>query len=224
MIATKISSNFQLSWGAPPGMMRPGLEISRWFALRFPKVLEFILEEAMSRFKLRFDEATIPALAKRYSFPDEDKILSEVAPRARIQGYFTKGDFEYLCRWKTQRSKSRVRKNSPKLIEDATRIALSTVHEELRIGVLTLLHGVSWPTASVVLHFAHQDPYPIIDFRALWSLGIETRPQFYTFDYWWEYTQFCRELAGRCLVSMRDLDRALWQYSKENQLSDGGFL
>jgi hypothetical protein len=39
----------------------------------------------------------------------------------------------------------------------------------------------------------------------------------YEFSFWWEYTQFCRKLAAEAGVSMRTLDRALWQYSKENQ-------
>jgi hypothetical protein len=171
----------------------------------------------MGKFKLQFDEALIPGFASRYSYQLEDKIVEEIGPRAKSKGYFTEEDFKALCYWKTPRSQSKVNSNPPGMIEEATRIALSTDYEEIRIGVLTLLHGVSWPTASVVLHFAHTDPYPIIDYRALWSLGIQKRPQFYTFDYWWDYVQICRELAGKHGVSMRDLDRALWQYSKENQ-------
>lgn len=171
----------------------------------------------MSRFKLRFNKAMIPELANRYRDPGDDKILRKIGPRAKSRGYFTKEDFQDLCGWKTPRSQRWVGKNSAELIEEATRIALSTACEEIRIGVLTVLNGVSWPTASAVLHIAHEDPYPILDVRALWSLGIDNRPNFYTFDYWWDYTQFCRELANSCQVSMRTLDRALWQYSKENQ-------
>ena len=161
----------------------------------------------------------IPELAKRYSYPLEDKVVDEIGPRAKSRGYFSEDDFKALCYWKTPRSQSKINSNPPGMIEEATRIALSTEYEELRIGVLTLLHGVSWPTASVVLHFAHKDPYPIIDFRALWSLGIKNRPLYYTFDYWWQYVLICRELAEKCSVSMRELDRALWQYSKENQVA-----
>ena len=171
----------------------------------------------MPKFKLQFDESMIPELAKRYSYPLEDKVVEEIGPRSKSRGYFTEADFKALCYWKTPRSQSKVNSNPPGIIEEATRIALSTEYEEFRIGVLTLLHGVSWPTASVVLHFAHKDPYPIIDYRALWSLGIKSRPLYYTFDYWWGYVKVCRELADKCRVSMRDLDRALWQYSKENQ-------
>jgi hypothetical protein len=171
----------------------------------------------MSRFRIRFDAALIPELARRYTYPDEAKMLMVIGPSARERGYFTKDEFQDLCRWKTLRSQSRVDSNPAAFIEEATRIALSTAFEEMRIGVLNLLHGVSWPTASTVLHFAHRDPYPVIDFRALWSLGIDRRAQVYSFDYWSDYTKFCRDLAGDQDVSMRDLDRALWQYSKENQ-------
>ncbi len=37
--------------------------------------------------------------------------------------------------------------------------------------VLRFLDGVEWPTASTILHFCGARPYPILDYRALWSLG-----------------------------------------------------
>lgn len=171
----------------------------------------------MERFKLRFEAALISELAERYADPAESQVADIIGPNAKERGYFTKDEFQGLCRWKTLRSQSRVKSNPAAFIEETTRIALDSPFEELRIGMLTLLRGVSWPTASAVLHFAHRDPYPVLDFRALWSLGIDTRPQFYTFNYWWGYTEYCRELAHRHGVAMRILDRALWQYSKENQ-------
>ena len=100
-----------------------------------------------------------------------------------------------------------------------TEVALSTGCEQLRVESLTLLRGVHWPTASAILHFCHADPYPVLDVRALWSLGVE-RPPPYAFDFWHAYTLACRKIARRARVSMRDLDRALWQYSKEQQTAD----
>lgn len=82
--------------------------------------------------------------------------------------------------------------------------------------MLLLLTGVSWPTASVILHFCARDRYPILDFRALWSLGFLRVPAF-TFSFWWEYTCFIRGINDRMGLSMRTIDRALWQYSKERQ-------
>jgi len=101
-------------------------------------------------------------------------------------------------------------------VNETTRTSLSTSDERLRIDVLTLLSGVAYPTASVILHLFHPDAYPILDFRALWSLGYETPPE-YDFGFWKRYTTFCRGYAKRLGQSMRTIDRAFWQYSKENQ-------
>ena len=76
--------------------------------------------------------------------------------------------------------------------------------------------AISWPTASVILHFCDRGPYPILDFRAVWSVGVPGVPK-YTFSLWWEYTCFIREISDRTGLSMRTIDRALWQYSKERQ-------
>ena len=96
-------------------------------------------------------------------------------------------------------------------------MALTTSDERLRIGVLTLLQGVEMPTASVLLHLGHRDPYPILDVRAIWSLGVDKQPSYYSFESWWAYTEKCRALADEAGVSMRVLDRALWQFSSEMQ-------
>jgi hypothetical protein len=37
------------------------------------------------------------------------------------------------------------------------------------------------------------------------------------FAFWWSYVNRCRDLADQARVDMRTLDRALWQYSRENQ-------
>jgi hypothetical protein len=96
-----------------------------------------------------------------------------------------------------------------------TATALTSAAEKTWITSLIELHGVSWPTASVILHLAHIEPCPILDVRSLWSLQYER--SYYTFAFWWEYLCACRALAVECHVSMRDLDRALWQYSNEKQ-------
>ena len=81
--------------------------------------------------------------------------------------------------------------------------------------MLLLLNGVRLPTALVILHYCHADPYPILDIRALWSLGVDANAVSYSFEFWNEYTQYCRKLANEANVTMRELDRASWQYSKE---------
>ncbi|MCG2784781.1 MAG: hypothetical protein L6461_06710 [Anaerolineae bacterium] len=167
-------------------------------------------------FNLKFSPSEISAWAERYPADTDHQIESAIAPAVHARRYFTRPEFLATCAWKTPRSKPRVASNPEGFIHAVTQTALSTPDERLRIEVLTLLKGVSWPTASVLLHFGHSDPYPILDFRALWSVGMDVLPV-YEFNFWWEYTKFCRMLSKEVGVSMRTLDRALWQYSKENQ-------
>ena len=168
-------------------------------------------------FSLRFERSSILEFAGRYPAGDDHEAEIVIAPQVRARGYFTKSEFQILCRWKTARSKPLIESNPDDFIEAVTRTALSTLNERLRIEVLMLLKGVSWPTASVLLHFGCLDLYPILDFRALWSLGIDSETTEYDFEFWWQYTQFCRELAKEADVTMRTFDRALWEYSKEKQ-------
>lgn len=165
-------------------------------------------------FRLRVSKSEIESWAKRYEYGDEQVVSLVSAVRKR--GYLTKPEFLAVCHWKSPRTQPRCALNSSKFIRDVTQCALSTNSEQLRIEVLTLLNGVSWPTASVILHFFHREPYPIIDFRAVWSVHGNV-PSQYHFEYWWKYTRFCRDVAQQAHVSLRTLDRALWQYSKENQ-------
>ncbi len=165
---------------------------------------------------LRFDLQEIHTLAGRYPVANDQTVEMSIATQVRARGYFTQPEFVTICHWKTPRSQPKVASNSESFIQAVTQTALSTADERLRIEVLTLLNGVSWPSASVLLHFGHHDPYPILDYRALWSLGIDSPPA-YGFAFWWEYTLVCRSLAAQASVSIRALDRALWQYSKENQ-------
>ena len=177
----------------------------------------------MVTFRLAFDPRQIAALADRYwdswsrrQCDLERSLENVIAPRARARGWYTRAEFCELAYWKSPRQKARVRSNTARDIREVTRSALSHENERVRIGGLIALGGVSWPTASACLHFGCADRYPILDFRALWSVGHEGSPS-YGFDLWWSYTDYCRRLGRKHRVSMRVLDRALWQHSKENQ-------
>lgn len=165
-------------------------------------------------FELRFDESRIEYWAARN---DSDlSNLEKIGDDVRKRGFVTRQEFLNLCEVKSPRTKTRCASNSADFIGEVTRVALSSTQERLRIQVLTLLDGVAWPTASFLLHFCSVDMYPVLDFRALWSLNTE-QPAAYQFSFWQSYTSYCRTLAVRNCVSMRTLDSALWQYSKENQ-------
>lgn len=166
-------------------------------------------------FRLRFEIGAIPTWAARYDYADDTRVV-DIGADAQRRGWFTRAEFLEVAEWKTDRSRSRCRLNSEQAVRDATHLALATRDERLRLGVLTLLQGVGMPTASVLLHLAHRDRYPIIELRALWSLGVDVPPSYYSFEYWMAYTAACRRLASEAGVDMRTLDRALWQYSAEH--------
>jgi hypothetical protein len=165
-------------------------------------------------FKLRLPKGALPALVGRYEYSPGN--LFDLKPKIDQQGFLTKEDLWAVARWKSPRSAGHTKKNADDYVREISGIALSSKNERTRIEILCLLNGVQWPSASVILHFFHKDPYPILDFRALYSLSIDEPPT-YTFAFWWQYVEFCRSLARRSKLTMRDLDRALWQYSKENQ-------
>ncbi|MEJ2707693.1 MAG: hypothetical protein P8074_08780 [Anaerolineales bacterium] len=167
-------------------------------------------------FSLRFNIELIPVWAERYDASYDTFILEQVVPKVKARKYFNRKEFLDICRWKAPRPRRVVEENSDNFVQAVTYTALTTSNERLRIRVLTLMRGVSWPTASVLLHFCHEQPYPILDYRSLWTLRREV-PNRYTFNFWQEYVAYCRQLIGKAKVSMRTLNRALWQYAKVNQ-------
>jgi hypothetical protein len=167
-------------------------------------------------FRPRFPLSEVPFWADRYAYANDSAVRSK-GQQAGLRGWYTREDFLAVMLWKTARTQSRCRKNTEASVVEATRLALSTRDERERMSALTALHGVAFPTASVLLHFARPDLYPIIDYRALWSLNVDPPPASYSFEFWWVYTEACRSLAKEAGVPMRTLDRALWQFSKQRQ-------
>ena len=177
----------------------------------------------------RFDCGKIKELADRYTSCQNEKdrkaegrIEELVGPTVKKTGYYSKEHFLDLCHWKTPRTQPRCTANDEQFICEVTELALKTTSERLRIEVLTLLDGVGWPTASVLLHFGHLEDYPILDFRALWSLSIPEPKGEYRFSFWWDYLLICRTIAKKCGVTMRTLDRALWQFSADQPSTTAG--
>jgi hypothetical protein len=168
-------------------------------------------------FRLRFPLEQISDWAADYEYDGSDaRFLTEVRPAVRRRGYLTTAEFRDICYWKTPRSQSRCRLNAADEIRTITQAALATPDEPLKMDLLRLLHGVDWPTASTILHFCDRRAFPILDYRALWSLGFP-RPPHYTMPFWLGYVRYVRELVRRSGQPMRTVDRALWQYSKARQ-------
>jgi len=170
-----------------------------------------------SPFRLRFPEADIAKWASR--FPDDgsdDQILGRIRPLVLGRGHLIRSEFLKICAWKSIRTKPTCRRNSAHKVETISRAAFAASDEALKMSLLRLLDGVEWPTASTILHFCDARPYPILDYRAVWSLGMANPPS-YTMEFWLAYLAFTRDLAVRSDLPIRTVDKALWQYSKEKQ-------
>jgi hypothetical protein len=167
----------------------------------------------MPTFDLQFPSDEIEALAARFP-PTGDERLHEVGAAVRARGYYTREEFIEACAWKTVRSRPKISGNTEAAVVRATGLAIGTEDEAARMSALLDLDGVGVPTASTLLYCAFPDRYPILDVRALESLGVKPRSQ-YPLSFWLGYLDACRDLAQRAGVSLRTLDKALWQHSKE---------
>lgn len=181
--------------------------------------------------ELQFSKSRIPSLAEGFweyfeeRFPEHaarEKKLIDMRDEVSGQKYLTKDILQEVATWKSTRRVALIEKNSENDVREITGYALQSESERVRWGVLTCLAGVGFPTATVILHFFHKDPYPILDWRAAESVG-EINTYSYSFEFWQEYVTFCRNHAKKknqqmpTFDQMRTLDRALWQYSKDEK-------
>jgi hypothetical protein len=101
----------------------------------------------MPTFELQFPASEIEALACRFGYPDDARLLKAGAA-ARARGHYTREGFIAVCAWTTARSRSKVASNTEAAVVEATGKALATRDEATRMSALLELEGVGVPTAS----------------------------------------------------------------------------
>lgn len=151
-------------------------------------------------------------LARDYEYPKDD-VLRHRMQAAAQRGYMNLEDLLTVTRWKWRGSRPTdlAEQNTEAEVREISKVAFSAEGERLRIGALLSLRGVSWPIASVILHYAYPDRYPIVDVRVMKTVGGEKG---YTLDRWLQFVDLCRTAASKYGISLRDLDKALWQADK----------
>jgi hypothetical protein len=169
-------------------------------------------KSSTAEFRLRFEPADIPRLAKCYG-PEQDDAALDAGRRIR-QGEYTRKNLSKIFEWKTKgRGRSRLLRNTDDEIADALRLAVNAKTARAAIAVLTGLHGVQVPVASAILTAIDPEHYTVIDFRALEALGSKSADR--SVNFYLDYLAACRQLAKDHRATLRDLDRALWQWSDE---------
>ena len=163
-------------------------------------------------------------LAKYAHSHGQDEGITEVMQEARDFGYMTKGHLIEFSKWKTssERNRHNCEKNSDEIVKQITRIAFasdcdgnaSVCDEKQRIKILRIIYGVGWSMASAILHFAFPDKYPILDENVMDVVGGDEN---YNFAKWQEYSRICREARVEYGLTMRNLDRVLWQMGDDKK-------
>ena len=168
-------------------------------------------------FSLQFKKSEISYWSSGYKVDTlEDCIENKLRSTIQANKYLTSTQLLKLCEWKTSRTKSRVAKKLKGIYTGRDRSCIfytkwATTNWSADPASRSKL-ALSFSAAT----FWEFRAVSYLDFRALWSLGLRV-PKQYDFQFWWTYTQFCRKLSVEGNVTMRILDRALWQFSKENQ-------
>lgn len=169
-------------------------------------------------FKLQFDPTDIARLAKSYGPEQDDGALA--AGRRIFRGEYTRENLTAIFEWKTKgRGRSRLMANTDEEIADALALAVRAKTERAALAVLTGLHGVHVPVASAILTAVDPERYTVIDFRALESLGSKSTDR--SVNFYLDYLETCRRLAREHRITLRDLDRALWQWWGERDADTG---
>ncbi len=141
---------------------------------------------------------------------------SRGAGKKTASGDFNRENLITIAEWKSPRPIALIEDHTDEDIAAALQLASApATPEALTVAVLTALNGVGSPMASAILAAIHPERYTVLDFRALESLGIENRPD--SFAFYVAYRKACRELAEKHGTTLRTLDRALWQWSKERK-------
>jgi hypothetical protein len=154
------------------------------------------------------------ALCKDYPSAEDAAFLK--SGQAIRGGDYSRKHFDEIFKWKTKnRGKSRPKKNSDEEIAEALRVATSLQSPKLAIALLCGLTGVAIPVASSIMTAIYPERFTIIDFRALEALDAEPERSG-SLPYYECYLAFCTKLAKDWEMSLRELDRALWMWSKKN--------
>ena len=176
-----------------------------------------ITREFVDRWSARFDEDSRYGRYGKY-YPDEQRLKRWLADQSGRK-FLDKDHFRDIAMWKTPRGKHHYEANSAPFVRQVTDQAFLASDERLRLHILMALDGVGAPVASTLLHFAFPDVYPILDVRALTTLGKAglwhgTDARGSTPADWLKYTRLMRRLAKKLQVDLRTLDKALWAFDK----------
>jgi len=175
---------------------------------------------------------------RRLTYPSLDALLARELVReehegtatlirdlrdVRRRGFFTRGEFLRMCRWKSPRARRLWEKNSAARIRAVSRAVLATRDERARMELLTRLTGVGVPMGSAILTLIDPRRYGVLDIRAwqllfaIRSVDANRRGQGFTIAQWEIYLAALRAHARRLRVSARMVEYTLFHCHRKFQ-------
>lgn len=170
------------------------------------------------------DTTELQRLAKLYNL--EGYLFDVVTVRFQQTGTLNPYDFFAIVIWKSNRAKTKIKQGLAQAeLTVETLIARLAQASTPAAKVETLLQvwGIGLPMASAILSVCYPQEFTVLDYRAwqtLQEMGITDLParQPGTVDAYLQYCRACRAFAERHQLSLRDLDRAMWTKSWEDDL------
>jgi hypothetical protein len=145
----------------------------------------------------------------------EQNILNSIKKLGLSLQYIGKDILLGIADWKAPRVKGYIVRNDPAFVEEVTRASFSASNEKLKLEVLTLLEGVNIRMASAILQFCFPQRYVVMDWRAWESLRAAGKIKGEiedAFECYKQYNDMCQRISKQFGVSLRELDKALWQW------------
>ena len=168
--------------------------------------------------------AELRRLAQMYHL--EGYLFGTVSPRFVAKGTLSAYDFYSIVTWKSNRAKKRIRagmaaagKSPGALMQEVS--AATTL--EAKVETLLAVEGFGLPMASAILSVCYPDRFTLLNGRS-WQGIVEMAPDNLparrpmTAAEYVQYCAACVDLAKRLGLLLRDLDRALWARSWEDDL------
>jgi len=170
------------------------------------------------------DTVDLSRLSRLYAL--EDYLFEVVSQRFRHDQTLSPYDFFAIVTWKSNRAKTKIRDGlaeagkSPSALMREVSEARSA---EDKVEVLLHVWGIGLAMASAILTVCYPEEFTVLDYRAwrtLQQASVEGLPARYPMSAgeYLQYCQVCRLLAAQAGLSLRNLDRALWAKSWEDDL------
>jgi len=156
----------------------------------------------------------------------ETYLFQQVSRQFEEGRTLTPYDFFAIIVWKSNRAKTKVRRGlsaARKSVQTLMKQVAETRKPVDKVTLLTEIDGIGIRMASAILAVCYPSEFTVLDYRAWETLcdceleglprSIPTTPASYV-----RYCEACTRFAATRGISLRELDRALWARSWEDDL------